>query len=200
MAAFLRVGTSAGFAAREGDALAYVGDALGGPWRIAITATVLVSLAAALQTTLIYLSRSLFAMGRDGALPPQLGALDGRGQPAFAVVLLTVLGVLGTLASGVWPSVHAAFAFILSGTSVFLGVLFAFSAAAAVRIFAFDRGAFVDGCVLPAGATLALIAILVVSIVQADPPTQWFLAACALAGVPLAIWRSSIVERIVSAP
>jgi len=65
--------------------MAYVGEALGGGWRIAITITVLVSLAAALQTTLVYLTRSFFAMGRDGVLPQPFGVLDAREQPAFAV-------------------------------------------------------------------------------------------------------------------
>ncbi len=79
MTAFLRVGTLDGFAAHEGDALAYVGDAIGGgAWRIAITVTVLVSLAASLQTTLVYLSRSFYAMGRDGVLPERFGTLDLR--------------------------------------------------------------------------------------------------------------------------
>src|SRR4029077_18032930 len=52
MAAFLRVGTPAGFAGHEGDAMAFVATALGGPvWRLVVTLTVLVSLAAALQAT-----------------------------------------------------------------------------------------------------------------------------------------------------
>ncbi|HEV8022429.1 MAG TPA: APC family permease [Candidatus Lustribacter sp.] len=189
MTAFLRVGTLDGFAAHEGDAMAYVGDALGGGWRIAITVTVLVSLAAALQTTLIYLTRSFFAMGRDGVLPQRFGALDAREQPAFAVVVLTAAGVAGMLASAFFPSVRAAFDFILSGTTFYLGVLFLLSAAAAVRIFARERTAWLDGVALPAVATVALLGVLAVSVAQADRPTQLFLLATALAGVLFARWR-----------
>jgi amino acid transporter len=190
MNAFLRVGTLDGFAANEGDAMAYVGEAIGGgPWRIAITATVLVSLAASLQTTLIYLTRSFFAMGRDGVLPVRFGTLDRRDQPAFAVVLLTAIGVAGTLASAFSASIRAAFAFILSGTAVFLGVLFLLSAAAAVRIFARERTAWFDGVVLPGIATLALVGVLAVSVALGDRPTQVFLLVMALAGVPFAWWR-----------
>ena len=188
--AFLRIGTPGGFAAHEGDAMAYVGEAIGGgAWRVAITATVLVSLAASLQTTLIYLTRSFFAMGRDGVLPERFGALDRRDQPAFAVVVLTVAGVGGMLASAFFPTVRAAFDFILSGTTVFLGVLFLLSAAAAVRIFAGDRTARLDGVVLPAFATLALLGVLAVSVALADRPTQLFLLVTALAGIPFAWWR-----------
>ena len=192
MTAFLRVGTLGGFAAHEGDAMAYVGEAIGGGvWRAAITVTVLVSLAASLQTTLVYLTRSFFAMGRDGVLPERFGTLDAREQPAFAVVLLTAIGVAGLLASALFPSVRAAFDFILSGTAVFLGVLFLLSAAAAVRIFARDRTFWLDGVALPGLATLALLAVLAVSVAQSDRPTQLFLLVTALVGIPLAWWRGS---------
>jgi amino acid transporter len=191
MTAFLRVGTLDGFAAHEGDAMAYVGEALGGDvWRVTITVTVLVSLAASLQTTLIYLTRSFFAMGRDGVLPAAFGVLDVRAQPAFAVIVMTAIGVAGTLASAFSASVRAAFAFVLSGTAVFLGVLFLLSAAAAVRIFARERTALLDGVVLPAVATVALFGVLALAVAQDDRATQTFLVVLALAGVPFAIWRS----------
>jgi amino acid transporter len=191
MSAFLRVGTVAGFGDHEGDAMAYVGAALGGDiWRVTITVTVLVSLAASLQTTLIYLSRSFFAMGRDGVLPAAFGMLDRRDQPAVAVIVMTAIGIAGTLASAFSASVRAAFAFVLSGTSIFLGVLFLLSAAAAVRIFARERTAWADGVVLPAIATLALFGVLAVAVLQDDRATQAFLFVLALAGVPFAVWRS----------
>jgi amino acid transporter len=190
MAAFLRVGTLDGFTAHEGDALAYVGAAIGGgPWRVVITLTVLASLAAALQATLIYLSRSFFAMGRDGVLPVGLAALDARGQPARTVLLLTAIGVAGTLASGFSPDLRAAFAFILEGTSSFIGALFVISAAAAVRLFARDPAERWTGAVLPAIGTIALAAIIAFSFAGDDVPTRTFIGVAALAGIPLAVWR-----------
>jgi amino acid transporter len=191
MTAFQRVGTLAGFRAHESDAMAYVGAAFGGDaWRVTIVVTVLVSLAASLQTTLIYLTRSFFAMGRDGVLPAAFGELDHRDQPAFAVIVMTAIGVACTLASAFSPTLHAAFAFILDGTAIFLGVLFMLSAAAAVHIFARDRTARLDGVVLPALATLALLGVLAVAVAQDERTTQVFLLVLALAGVPFALWRS----------
>jgi amino acid transporter len=191
MAAFLRVGSLAGFAAHEDDAMGFVGAAFGGDaWRIAITVTVLVSLAASLQTTLIYLTRSFFAMGRDGVLPAAFGTLDRRDQPAVAVIAMTAIGVAGTLASAFSTHVRDAFAFALDGTAVFLGVLFLLSAAAAVRIFARERAAWLDGVVMPGIATLALFAVLGVAVARADRATQGFLLVLAVAGVPFALWRS----------
>jgi amino acid transporter len=197
-AAFLRVGTTAGFSEHEGDAMAYVASALGGAgWSRIVTLTVLVSLAASLQATLVYLTRSFFAMGRDGMLPQALGRLDPRAQPATAVVLLTALGAAGTLASGLSSGIRSAFAFILSGTSVFLGLLFVLSAAAAVRLFAGERAGRFDGAVAPGIAALALAGILVAGVARADDGTRLFLLAAAAAGLPLAVWRGrAAAERV----
>lgn len=190
MIAFLRIGTIDGFAAHEGDAIAYVAAQLGGvSWRIVVTITVLVSLAAALQATLIYLSRSFYAMGRDGVLPAELGALDARGQPVRAVVLLTLGGAAFTLASGLSPTIQVAFAFILSGTAFFLGLLFLMSAAAAVKVFWGERSHRFSGVVSPGVGAIALVGVLGFSLLQSDPNTRWFICAAALLGIPLALWR-----------
>jgi amino acid transporter len=200
MTAFMRVGSLDGFAAHEGDAMAYVGLQLGGNvWRVVIAATVLVSLAASLQTTLVYLTRSFFAMGRDGVLPPRLGALDHRDQPTRCIVFMTGAGMAFTLASGVSPTIRAAFDFILSGTSVFLGILFMLSAAAAVRTFARDPQRRLTGVVLPALGLIALALILVFSYVQDDSSTRTFIVCAALAGIPLAFWRARVASRAVRA-
>lgn len=198
MSAFMRVGTAAGFAAHEGDAMAYVGAQLGGPaWSAAIAATVLVSLAASLQTTLIYLTRSFFAMGRDRVLPAALGALDGRRQPAVAIGVLTAAGMAFTLASGLSPDVKSALDFILSGTAVFLGLLFLMSAAAAVRIFRGDPRGRLTGVALPAVATVLLAIVLGVSVARSAPSTRLFIVGAALAGVPLAWWRGRASTSVI---
>ncbi len=193
MLAFMRVGTLDGFAAHEGDAMAYVGLQLGGNlWRVIIALTVLVSLAASLQTTLVYLTRSFFAMGRDGVLPTGLGELDRRDQPTRAILLMTGAGAAFTLASGISPTIRGAFDFILSGTSSFLGILFILSAGAAIRIFSRERARRLTGVILPTFGTLALGAILVFSFAQDDANTRLFIVSAALAGVPLAFWRGRV--------
>jgi APA family basic amino acid/polyamine antiporter len=190
MLAFMRVGTLDGFAQHEGDAMAYVGAQLGGAaWGVIIAATVLVSLAASLQTTLVYLTRSFFAMGRDGVLPRGLGTLDARDQPTGAIVFMTGAGMAFTLASGLSPTIRAAFDFILNGTSVFLGILFIMSAAAAVRIFHPEPARRLSGVVLPAAGTAALAAILIFSFIQDSWSTRAFILAAALIGLPLAVWH-----------
>jgi amino acid transporter len=190
MIAFVRVGTAGGFAANEGDAMAYVGAALGGgAWRTVLTLTVLVSLAASLQTTLVYLTRSVYAMGRDGLLPVAFGGLDARLQPRPAILALTALGVAFTLGSALSPNLRDALAFVIGGTSVFLGVLFLLSSAAAVRMFAGERAARIDGVALPALAVVLLAIVLSVALWQANAPARLFIAGAGALGLPFAWWR-----------
>ena len=54
----------------QADSLAYVGQLLGGGmWRFAIVSAVMISTLSTLWTTILYLSRSVYAMGRDRVLP-----------------------------------------------------------------------------------------------------------------------------------
>jgi amino acid transporter len=195
IAAFARIGSAAGFAAHESDALAYVGDLLGGAWRPVLTATVLVSLAAALQTTLVYLTRSIYAMGRDRLLPRGLGTLDKRSEPAAAIVTIAALSALFALLAGLSPTAKGAFGVALAGTSWFLGLLFVLSALAAVRFFASQGTARWSGAVVPGTAALALSVILALGFAADDTLTRGFIAASAIIGLPLALWRGWALRR-----
>jgi amino acid transporter len=193
--AFTRIGSLAGYATHGDDALAYVGGLLGGAWPPVLEVTVLVSLAASLQTTLVYLSRSLFAMGRDGLVPRTLGALDHRDEPAASIAIVTLFSLAFCLAAGLSPTANAAFAFALQGTSWFLGALFVLTAAAAVRTFAPEETARWSGVFFPGMAALALGGTLAVALVRDAPGTRGFIAASAIIGLPLAIWRGRSLGR-----
>ena len=193
--AFTRTGSAAGFAAHGDDALAYIGGLLGGGWTKVLSVTVLVSLAASLQTTLVYLSRSVYAMGRDRLLPAALGELDRRAEPAASIALITALSLAFTLAAGISPTANDAFQFVLKGTAWFIGVLFVMTAAAAVRVFAPEGTARWSGVVLPGSAAVCLGAILLISLVRDDAATRGFIAASAIIGLPLALWRGRVVRR-----
>jgi amino acid transporter len=193
--AFARIGSAAEFAKHDTDGLAYIGGLLGGWWRPVLDLTLLASLAAALQTTLVYLTRSIYAMGRDGLLARRLGALDRRGEPAAAIVLITGLSLAAALATGFSPSAKAGFDFARDGTLWFLGLLFLMSAGAAVRVFAAEASARWTGVVLPGTATVALAGILGLALRSDDPNTRGFIAASAIIGLPLALWRGRAVRR-----
>jgi len=192
MLAYLHAGPVSGFVAHQADALTYVADRLGGgAWRVVIVATVLVSTSAALWTTMVYLSRSAFAMGRDGVIFPALGYLDRRNVPLNAVLAVTVPVALFTLLTGFFSKAADALNFVLNGSSVFLGALFFGSAVAAAWTFRGDSAERWSGVALPLVGALGLLIILALSIAQADTATRWFELGGLALGVPFALWRGS---------
>jgi len=192
MIAYLHAGPVSGFIAHQTDALSYVADLLGGGvWHYVIVATVLVSTSAALWTTMVYLSRSTFAMGRDGVIFPALGELDRRDVPLKALVAVTVPVALFTLLTGLFPTAAAALNFVINGSSVFLGVLFVGSALAAAWTFRADPSERWGGVAIPLAGAAGLLAILALSIAQADAGTRWFQLGALALGVPFALWRGS---------
>jgi amino acid transporter len=168
MIAYMRVGTIAGFSAHQADAMTYVSERLGGgAWRWAIVATVLLSTSSALWTTLLYLTRSVYAMGRDGVLPRALGVLDAKGGTTRALVAVTALVCVVTLLNGFWATAAGALQFVVAGSSVFLGLLFVASSAAAVRLASLLQSGTAGRVAAFTGAA-ALLAVIVVALLQAD--------------------------------
>jgi amino acid transporter len=197
MIAYLHAAPVSGFVAHQTDALSYVSERLGGgAWHVVIVATVLVSTSAALWTTMVYLSRSVFAMGRDGVIFPSLGALDARGVPLAAVIAVTVPVALFTLLTGLFAKAADALNFILNGSSVFLGVLFIGSALAAAWTFRDEPSERWSGVVIPVLGAAGLLAILVLSIIQADAVTRWFQLGALALGIPFALWRGGHGSKV----
>jgi amino acid transporter len=191
MTSYLHIGTVAGFAANQDDVLAYVGDLLGGGvWRWAIVATVLVSTSSTLWTTILYLSRSVYAMGRDGVLPRALGRLDERSEPLVALVAIAVLATLCQVATGYFAFAADQLTLVVNISSVFLGLLFVFSAAACVRRFWGTGQAAATGVWVPAAGALALLAVLAGTIAFEDPVPKVYALAGILLGIPFALWRA----------
>jgi amino acid transporter len=191
MAAYLHVGSVAGFAANQTDAMDYVASRLGGPvWRVTIVATVLISTAATLWTTVLYLSRSVYAMGRDRVLPRVFGELDSRDMPTNSLLLVFAGVTAFTLLTGFWPTATSVLNLILNGTAVFLGALFFLSALAAIRLLAGKPGeSRLATLYVPAFGATALAAIIAVDIIQSDATTRTVELAGLALGVPFASWR-----------
>jgi len=180
--AYVHVGGVRGIAADETDALAFVGGRLGGMWRTLLVVTVLVSLAATLETTLLYLVRSVYAMGRDGVLPSALGRLGARTRdPDIALVAVTGASLLAMAIVGLVPSANDRLTLVLNGSAVFLGILFLTSCLAALRLCREDTPLFAG-----AGA-LALVIILTVAIAQAAPATRWCVVVALALGLPITL-------------
>ncbi len=190
MSAYLHLGTLQGFSANQADALAYVGTLLGGNfWRVAIVVTVLVSTLSTLWTTILYLSRSVFAMGRDRVLPRALGELDARNEPLWSLGVVAVLVTACELVTGFSKTAADQLELVLNASSLFLGLLFVLSAAAAVRRFWKEPAARLGGVFIPLIGALALLAVLVATVATEERTLQLYAWGGAVLGIPFAVWR-----------
>lgn len=190
MIAYMRLGGVAGIAANQTDALAFVGDRLGGGvWRVAIVVTVLTSSLSALWTTILYLSRSVYAMGRDGVLPAAFGSLDRRNEPFWALLGVALVATLCDLVTGYSPSANAQLTLVLNGSSLFLGLLFAFSALACVRRFFREPSARLAGVTVPLLGAALLLAVIGLSVAAEIPLLRWYAGLGVACGLIFALWR-----------
>jgi len=195
----LRVGTIDGYAKHSADAMEYIAEILGGgPWLRVVAATVLVSSAASLFTTMLYLSRSSFAMARDGVLPKRLSHVHPRlGTPDGAILTMAGVTVVSTALAGLSPSVNAALNAIVNASSVFLGALFVLSALACAATFAPEaRGSErVRTVALPLIGALWLGAIVAYGIIGGDAVQRLIAFGGLFAGIPFALWRPGMATH-----
>jgi len=190
MYAFEHLGSAQGFADNQADALAYVGALLGGPWwRLAIVLTVLLSTLSTLWTTILYLSRSVYAMGRDGVLPRRLGVLDRRNEPLWAMAAVCVLVTLCELVTGFSQTAADQLTLVINASSVFLGLLFVLSAAAAAKRFWSESAARLGGVLLPMAGAIALLGLLAATVAVEDRRLALYACAGVVLGIPFALWR-----------
>lgn len=190
MYAYLHLGSLRGFTGNQADALAYVGSRLGGGvWRLAIVVTVLLSTLTTLWTTILYLSRSVYAMGRDGVLARAVGTLDRRNEPFVSLAMVTVLVTLCELITGFSRSAADQLQLVLNASSVFLGLLFVLTALAAVRRFGGEPAARLGGAVVPLAGAVALLAIIAATIAVEPATLQRYALGGLALGVPFALLR-----------
>ncbi|HTU80949.1 MAG TPA: APC family permease [Candidatus Acidoferrales bacterium] len=196
MIAYLHIGTPQGFADHASDSLDYVGRLLGGGfWRLAIVGAVMISTLSTLWTTILYLSRSIFAMGRDRVFPRRLGTLDRRSEPIWALLVVAVLTTICQLVTGFSPTANEQLTILVTASAVFLGLLFILSALATVRRFASERGVLIPGVVVPAAGALALLGVIVASVWFEDRLTQWYAWGGVGLGIVFALWRGARSRR-----
>lgn len=201
MFAFGHLGTATGFKANQDDAMYYIAQLLGSPvWRPIILTTVLVSTSSALWTTILYLSRSVYAMGRDRVLPHALGTLDRRNEPFWSLAATGLLVAALELLTGFSPSAADQLKLVLNGSSLFLGLLFAFSACAAVRLFWNHTAHRITGVIVPAFGALTLLGVLAATVLFEDSTSKMYAAMGILVGVPLALWRGWASQKAAGHP
>lgn len=84
-----------------------VASGLGRVGGLCASIAVILSSIATLETTMLQFSRTLFAMGRDGALPKTFGVVDRRTEtPVRAMYLLIGLGLVVLWVSSLMPTIN----------------------------------------------------------------------------------------------
>lgn len=187
MLAFLHLIPAARLASNASDSLAFVGGVLGPGWRIAIVSAVMISTLSTLWTTMLYLSRSVYAMGRDRVLPRLLGSLDRRNEPFWSLVTVAVLVTVCELITGFSKTAADQLTLVVNASSVFLGLLFACTAAASVRHFWGQRS--VATVWIPMLGGVALLGILAATVILEDRTLQAYAWTGVVLGIPFALWR-----------
>ena len=164
---------------------------------LSIVITVMLSTLTTLWTTILYLSRSVFAMGRDAVMPRALGKLDRRDEPFWALFVVAVLRTICELVTGFSQTADQQLNTVVTASSVFLGLLFIFRAWAAVR-HSFRSETRADGlsCRWPARLPCSPCSVRRSG---SWPSLQWYALGGVVLGIPFALWRGGPPEAAVRA-
>lgn len=123
---------------------------------------VILSSIATLETTMLQFSRTLFAMGRDGALPRVFGEIAPKSQtPVKAMYVLIAIGLLLIWSSSLMPTVSAVIA--ASVNAVAIQVCYYYGLAGLVAAWTFRStptpGRWITLCLFPALSGLLLLGL-----------------------------------------
>lgn len=125
---------------------------------------VILSSIATLETTMLQFSRTLFAMGRDGAMPTLFGRVDKRTRtPVRAMLLLMAVGLLLLWGSSLMPTVSDIIADSVRAVGVLVAYYYGLAGLAAAWAFRHLRwvntGRWLWLALYPAVSGVALIAL-----------------------------------------
>lgn len=146
---------------------------------------VILSSIATLETTMLQFSRTLFAMGRDGAMPKRFGVVDLRTKtPVRAMLVLVAVGLVLLWASCLMPTVNL----IIADSVRAVGVLVAYYYGLAGLVAAYTfRGEtllrWIWLCAFPALSGILLIVLGVYATTTFDPVTNAVGIGGLLAGI-----------------
>jgi amino acid transporter len=154
-----------------------VASGLGRTGGLLASVAVILSSIATLETTMLQFSRTLFAMGRDGAMNPLFGVVDARTKtPVRAMLVLVVVGLLLLWGSSLMPTVGT----IIADSVNAVGVLVAYYYGLAGFVAAWEFRAewrrsvlrWIGLSLFPALSALMLIGLGIYAIATFDPITD----------------------------
>jgi amino acid transporter len=118
-----------------------VASGLGREGGLAASLAVILSSIATLETTMLQFSRTLFAMGRDGAMPHLFGKVSAKTQsPVTAMYLLIAIGLVLLWASSLMPSVSAIITASVNAVALQVAYYYGLAGLVAAWSFRGERG------------------------------------------------------------
>lgn len=118
-----------------------VAAGLGRTGGLAASLAVILSSIATLETTMLQFSRTMFAMGRDGAMPHLFGQVSAKTQsPTRAMYLLIGLGLVLLWGSSLMPSVGAIITASVNAVAIQVAYYYGLAGLAAARNFRRETG------------------------------------------------------------
>ncbi|HVU21913.1 MAG TPA: APC family permease [Rhizomicrobium sp.] len=154
-----------------------VASGLGRTGGLLASVAVILSSVATLETTMLQFSRTLFAMGRDGAMNPVFGVVDKRTQtPVRAMLVLIGVGLLLLWGSSLMPTISQIIADSVNAVGVLVAYYFGLAGLVAAWEFRLEwNKSFLNGlwlCAYPALSAIMLIVLGVYAITTFDTITK----------------------------
>jgi amino acid transporter len=163
---------------------------------------VILSSIATLETTMLQFSRTLFAMGRDGALPRGFGVVDARTKtPVRAMLVLIVMGLALLWGSSLMPTINAIIQDGVRAVGVLVAYYYGLAGLVAMRVFGGvwrqSVGRWIGLCAFPALSGIALIVLGVYAMTTFDAVTDIVGIGGLIAGIMFFRPRRFVIKRAV---
>jgi amino acid transporter len=166
---------------------------------------VILSSVATLETTMLQFSRTLFAMGRDGAMPRAFGIVDARTKtPVRAMLVLIAMGLALLWGSSLMPTVGTIIADGVQAVGVLVAYYFGLAGFVAMVVFRNTwRESWLEWlwlCVYPALSGLSLILLGLYAVLTFDMVTKIVGIGGLFIGILFFRPRRFVIKRAAVAP
>jgi amino acid transporter len=154
-----------------------VGAGFGRTGGLLASCAVILSSIATLETTMLQFSRTLFAMGRDGAMSKGFGVVDARTRtPVRAMLVLIAAGLVLLWGSSLMPAVHTIIIDGVNAVGLLVAYYYGLAGLVAATVF---RDAYRESvgrwlwlCVFPALSAILLIVLGLYALTTFDLVTK----------------------------
>jgi amino acid transporter len=177
-----------------------VGAGFGRTGALLASVAVILSSIATLETTMLQFSRTLFAMGRDGALSRGFGVVDARTKtPVRAMLVLIVVGLALLWGSSLMPTINAIIQDGVRAVGVLVAYYYGLAGLVAMVVFGGtwrkSIGQWLWLCVYPALSGISLIVLGVYAMTTFDAVTDIVGIGGLIAGIVFFRPKRFVIKR-----